>query len=396
MSVLGCEGYESVVSIKTVECLSKLISFDTTSRNSNMDLIEWAAAELERLGARLRYDYNAGRTKANLFATFGEGDAGGIVLSGHTDVVPVDGQRWQSDPFIADIRDGRVYGRGASDMKGFIAVVLAKAELLAARSVRKPIHIALTYDEEVGCLGVPGLIAELDRAGIRPAGCIVGEPTSMRVIGAHKAGRIYRCKVRGCAAHSSLTPKAVNAIEYASKLISHIQDLAEREESHGTRDDAFDVPFSTISTNNIVGGSGDNIIPAHCEFVFDYRLLPGLSPDPFIESVERYANEVLLPKMRKKYANAAIYFECIGNIPALDGKESDEIYKIATELVGRDRAEKVAYGTEAAYFQQYGVPSIVCGPGSIEQAHKPDEYVTLEQLGACERFIERLVERVNV
>ncbi|GAB7549405.1 acetylornithine deacetylase [Cupriavidus sp. 8B] len=381
--------------IKTVECLADLISFDTTSRNSNIQLIEWAADRFEKIGARLRYDYNADRTKANLFATFGEGDHGGIVLSGHTDVVPVDGQHWQSDPFVADIRDGRVYGRGASDMKGFIAVVLANAELFATAKLAKPVHIALTYDEEVGCLGVPGLIAEIERAGIRPAGCIVGEPTSMRVIGAHKAGRIYRCRVRGCAAHSSLTPKAVNAIEYASKLISHIQDLAEKEESHGTRDNIFDVPFSTISTNNIVGGSADNIIPANCEFVFDYRLLPGLSPDPFIESVERYANEVLLPKMRRKYADAAIDFECIGNIPALDGKESDEIYKIATELIGQDRAEKVAYGTEAAYFQQYGVPSIVCGPGSIEQAHKADEYVTLDQLAACERFIVNLVGRIS-
>lgn len=396
MSELGYESKESAVSVDTVDCLSKLISFDTTSRNSNIALIEWAATKLEEAGARLRYDYNADRSKANLFATFGEGYDGGIVLSGHTDVVPVDGQRWQSDPFVAEVREGRLYGRGASDMKGFIGVVLANAHRFSTAHLAKPVHIALTYDEEVGCLGVPGLIAEIERAGIRPAGCIVGEPTGMRVIGAHKAGRIYRCKVRGCAAHSSLTPRAVNAIEYASKLISHIQDLAEREESHGQRDDAFDVPFSTISTNNIVGGSGDNIIPASCQFVFDYRLLPGLSPDPFIESVERYATEVLLPKMRRKYADAAIDFECIGNIPALDGKESDEIYRIATELVGHDRAEKVAYGTEAAFFQQSGIPSIVCGPGSIEQAHKADEYVSLDQLAACERFIARLVERISI
>ncbi|MCX4154508.1 MULTISPECIES: acetylornithine deacetylase [Paraburkholderia] len=384
----------SLASKATLDCLSKLISFDTTSCNSNLALIEWAAQELETAGARLHYTYNSDRTKANLFATFGAGD-GGIVLSGHSDVVPVDGQDWRSDPFVAQIRDGRVYGRGACDMKGFIAVVLSQAEAFGRADLREPLHVALSYDEEVGCLGVPALLADIAQAGFRPSGCIVGEPTGMRLIGAHKGGRIYRCHVRGCAAHSSLTPRGVNAIEYASRLIAHIQDLAEREEIRGCHDDGFDVPFSTISTNTIVGGTARNIIPADCEFDFDYRFLPGTSPDLFIASLEEYAREVVLPKMRRKNSQASIEFECLGAIPALDAQERDAIFRLAAALLGHTRAEKVAYGTEASFFQAAGVPSVVCGPGSIEQAHKPDEYVTLEQLAACERFVARLVERLS-
>ena len=207
--------------VPTEDCvglLKSLIGFDTVSRNSNMALIEWAAGRLEDAGATLRYDYDATRSKANLFATFGDGD-GGVVLSGHTDVVPVDGQAWTTDPFVADVRDGRLYGRGACDMKAFIAAVLAQAPAFGRARLREPIHVALTYDEEVGCLGVPGLLANMRGAGIMPAGCIVGEPTMMRVISAHKGGRIFRCRVHGHAAHSSLTPQGVNAIEYAARLL---------------------------------------------------------------------------------------------------------------------------------------------------------------------------------
>jgi acetylornithine deacetylase len=381
----------------TIDCLSQLIGFDTTSRNSNLALIEWAADRLESAGATLRYDYNADRSKANLFATFGAGP-GGVVLSGHTDVVPVDGQPWTSDPFAAEIRDGRLYGRGACDMKAFIGVVLAQAARFGSAKLREPLHVALSYDEEVGCLGIPGLIADMKDAGLTPTGCIVGEPTDMRVIASHKGGRIYRCNVRGCAAHSSLTPKGLNAIEYASRIISRIQDLAEEEEAHGERIDGFDVPFSTISTNTIEGGNGRNIIPADCEFYFEYRYLPGVSPDRFIDALRHYVDGTVLPKMRARHAKADVSFECVGNIPALDASETDEIHRLAMALLGdaNGRGGKVAYGTEASFFQNAGVPGIVCGPGSIDQAHKADEYVSLDQLYQCERFIGRLVERLSV
>ena len=378
-------------SAQVIEYVSSLIGFDTVSRNSNLALIEWAANRLEAAGAQVRFDYNESRSKANLLATFGQGP-GGVVLSGHTDVVPVDGQVWSSDPFQAQIREGRLFGRGACDMKGFIGVAMAQAQRLGSMTLREPVHLALSYDEEVGCLGIPGLIEEMRKAGIQPSGCIVGEPTSMRVVSAHKGGRIYRCRVKGCAAHSSLTPHGLNAIEYAANLVSHIQHLADEEAQVGKRIEGFDVPFSTISTNTISGGNGMNIIPAHCEFSFEYRYLPGVDPDGFIGNLRRFAYEQVLPRMQARHGDAAIEFECLGSIPALDEEDSQELKKMALALLGESAAQRVAYGTEASFFQEAGVPSIVCGPGSITVAHKADEYVSLEQLAACESFLGKVIQ----
>ena len=379
----------------TTDCLRELIGFDTTSRNSNLALIDWARARLAGLGASIRMDYNRERTKANLFATFGEGP-GGTVLSGHSDVVPVDGQNWTSDPFQAEIRDGRLFGRGACDMKGFIAVVLARAPRFADAALTSPIHVALTYDEEVGCLGVPGLIADLAAAGIRPDGCIVGEPTSMRLVTAHKGGRVYRCRVHGHAAHSSLTPSGVNAIEYAARVITFIQDMAWREEEQGVRVDGLDVPFSTISTNVISGGSGKNIIPALCEFFFDYRYVPGKAPQEFIDSIRDYVAQHVEPRMKRHHPHAGIELELTGDVPALNGNEQQAIAQLALSLLRPHVSAKVSYGTEAGFFHNAGIPSIVCGPGSIDHAHKPDEFVPLEQLAQCEAFVDRLVQRMSL
>lgn len=380
--------------INTIDCLRQLIAFDTTSRNSNLALIDWAEAHLARHGATIRRSYNPERTKANLFATFGEGP-GGVVLSGHSDVVPVDGQTWASDPFGAEIRDGRLYGRGACDMKGFIAVALAQAQRFSRASLRSPIHVALSFDEEAGCLGIPALLTDLASAGIRPDGCIVGEPTSMRMVTAHKGGRIYRCTVRGHAAHSSLTPGGVNAIEYAARVIAFIQDLSWKEEAQGVRVEGLDVPFSTISTNMISGGSGKNIIPALCEFFFDYRYVPGASPEAFIDSIRAYVAEHVEPRMKRQHPHAGVELECIGGIPVFDADEHSGIAELARALLRPQVSAKVAYGTEAGFFQGAGIPSIVCGPGSIEQAHKPDEYVALDQLELCETFVQRLVARLS-
>ncbi|MEO8859197.1 MAG: acetylornithine deacetylase [Burkholderiaceae bacterium] len=383
---------EPVASQTTIDCLRQLIGFDTTSRNSNLALIDWAEAHLSAQGARVRRDYNHERTKANLFATFGEGP-GGVVLSGHSDVVPVDGQAWSSDPFLAEIRDGKLYGRGACDMKGFIAVVLGKAERFAQANLRAPIHVALSYDEEAGCLGIPGLLADLQRAGIRPDGCIVGEPTSMQLVTAHKGGRIYRCRVHGHAAHSSLTPQGLNAIEYAARMITFIQDLSWREEERGLRVEGLDVPFSTISTNTIAGGNGRNIVPAECEFYFDYRYVPGMAPDAFIEEIRRYVAEQVEPRMKRRHPAAGVELDCTGDIPALNDDEQGTFTRLARSLQRPHASAKVAYGTEAGFFQRAGIPAIVCGPGSIDNAHKPDEFVPLTQLAQCELFIDKLVEK---
>jgi len=379
---------------ETIDCLKQLVAFDTTSRNSNLALIDWAEAHLSRHGARIRRSYNPERTKANVFATFGEGP-GGVVLSGHSDVVPVDGQAWSTDPFRADIRDGRLYGRGACDMKGFIAVALTQAAAFAQASLRSPIHVALSYDEEAGCLGIGPLLQDLALAGIRPDGCIVGEPTSMEMVTAHKGGRVYRCRVHGRAAHSSLTPRGVNAIEYAARVISFIQDLSWREEAEGPRLEGLDVPFSTISTNMISGGNGKNIIPAECEFFFDYRYVPGKPPEEFIEQIQAYISEHLEPRMQRAHPQAGVSLELTGSIPGLSPDEQSSIAQLTQSLLRPRPSAKVSYGTEAGFFQQSGIPSIVCGPGSIEQAHKPDEFVPLSQLAECERFLQRLVGRMS-
>jgi acetylornithine deacetylase len=375
---------------RTLACLEKLIGFDTVSRNSNLALIDWARAHLEAQGAKIRMDWSKDRRKANMLASFGEGP-GGIVLSGHTDVVPVDGQSWTSDPFTATVRDGKLFGRGACDMKGFVGVVLGHAPDYLSASSREPIHVALTYDEELGCLGIPHLIAAMQGWGIEPAGCLVGEPTSMRPVSAHKGGRVYRCKITGKAAHSSLAPDVVNAVEYAARIVSLIQSIADRERREGLRDEKFDVPHTTISTNLFNGGTGANIVPAAAEFLFDFRYVPGFDPDALIAEIEGFAKGELVPRMQAVDPRSGIEFELINAIPPLDAKETDAIFRRVCGLVPGEAVEKVSYGTEASFFQNCGVPSVVCGPGSIAQAHKADEFVTLEQLARCDRFIDGLI-----
>lgn len=373
----------------TVATLSKLIAFDTVSRNSNLACIDWARALVEARGATTRMDWNADRTKANMLATFGEGP-GGTVFSGHVDVVPVDGQDWSSDPFAATIRDGRLHGRGACDMKGFVAAVLAHAEVFGAAKTREPIHIALTYDEEQGCLGIPHLIRAMADWNVHPTGCIVGEPTSMRLVSAHKGGRVYRCRVAGRAAHSSLTPTAVNAIEYAACLVARIAEIGARFRAYGARADGFDIPHTTISTNLFEGGNGPNIVPALAEFLFDYRYIPADAPEPIIEELRTLA-ESLAAEMRAVDPDTGIDFTLVNAIPALTSAEGTKLFTLAHALAADPAVEKVAYGTEAGFFSDYGVPSIVIGPGSIQQAHKPDEYVSLDQLSLCDQFIEAII-----
>ena len=382
-----------------LEWTQRLVAYDTTSRHSNLGLIESVRDHFLAKGLRPHLSYNPQRDKANLFVTVpaasGETN-GGIVLSGHTDVVPVDGQNWSTDPFKPVVRDGKLFGRGTCDMKGFIGTSLALLPTLLDAKLREPVHYALSFDEEIGCMGAPYLLAELRERGVRPAGCIVGEPTSMRVIVAHKGINAYRCCVKGQAAHSSLTPRGVNAIEYAARLICFIRDMADEFKANGPYDQAFDVPCTTAQTGTIQGGIALNTIPALCEFVFEFRNLPGVDPEALFARIASYANDVLLPKMRAEHADTDLVISKIAAAPSLDVAEQAAITQLVRALTGDREISKVAYGTEAGLFQRAGIPAVVCGPGDIQQAHKPDEFVSLDQLAACEAFLHKVVDSLRV
>ncbi|WP_454691030.1 acetylornithine deacetylase [Achromobacter aloeverae] len=381
------------VDSQTRAWLEKLVAFDTTSRNSNLALIETVRDALAGQGIAATLVHNAGRNKANLFATLPAHDGGtqgGIVLSGHTDVVPVDGQDWSSDPFVVQERDGRLYGRGTCDMKGFIAAALALVPEFLAMPRKKPLHLALSYDEEIGCAGAPYLLADLRERGIRPEGCVVGEPTGMQVVVAHKGINVFRCRVHGKAAHSSLTTQGCNAIEHAARLICHIRDLADAYRANGPYDTFYDVPFSTLTTNQIQGGIAVNTIPDACEFSYEFRNLPGMSPQDIQADIQRYVSEQLLPRMRAEFPEARVDIEAGAAAPGLEASEQAAITSLVRALTRDTATRKVAYATEAGLFQGIGIPTVVCGPGHIVQAHKPDEYVALDQLAACIGFLRRI------
>ncbi|EGV35608.1 acetylornithine deacetylase [Neisseria weaveri] len=385
--------------MNTVDHLKTLIAFDTTSRLSNLALIEHVAAYLEQHGLKPWLSYNAERTKANLFATVPAADGsinGGLIFSGHTDVVPTDGQIWQSDPYTADIRNGRLYGRGAADMKGFIAAVLAAVPHMKQTRLARPLHIALSYDEEVGCLGAPVMLDQLRAHGLSPEHCIVGEPTSMKMVVAHKGIQTYTCRIHGKAAHSSLTPQGVNAIEYAAELITFIRQLSGRLKNRSDNDPAFDVPFSTLSVNTIHGGNAVNIIPQSCELQFDCRNLPHMSADEILRPIEDYIRHTLEPHMQAQDSRCRIELQQNAAVPAMPAAEAETLHRLVASLTDSQTAEKVAYTTEGGQFKQAGIHTVICGPGSIEQAHKPDEYIELEQLARCDAFLEKMIAAHSV
>lgn len=382
---------------RTADILSRLLSFDTTSRQSNLALIEWVSGWLASHGIDSTLTFNDEGSKANLYAGLGDPSSPAIILSGHTDVVPVDGQTWQFPPFGMTVQDGRVYGRGSADMKGFIACVLAAVPrwqaLAASQPMARSLGIALSYDEEVGCLGVGRLIDDL-LARQRPiAGCIIGEPTMMRPVIAHKGIAHYRVRLRGRAAHSSLTPQGVNAIEYAARLITHIRKLADTEQAFGSRHPLYDVPFATLQTGLIAGGNAANIVPKDCEFVFEMRWLPGDRHERFVSSVQEYAT-VLLAEMRQVAPEADIVFEQLVNCPPFEYSPDSEITRHVDALCAGCHHDAVAYTTEAGRFHEAGIPCVVCGPGSIEQAHRPDEFVSEAQLAACDAWLDQLFLRL--
>ena len=383
----------------SVDWLTRLIAFDTVSRHSNLALIEEVKAYCEQLGLTVDLTFNDAKNKANLFVTVPAGKNAdevnhGLVLSGHTDVVPVDGQDWTSEPFIATIRGDKLYGRGACDMKGFIACALTllpqAVNLSNAGKLRRPLHLALSFDEEVGCLGAPLILADLKARGITPDYCIVGEPTNMAMVVAHKGIAVYRCRVHGKSAHSSLTATGVNAISYASRLIGYVDELAE-EISHRSDNDAlFDVPYSTLSVGTIKGGTATNIVPNLCEFTFDYRNLPHMTQDDILAPIQAKVAE-LTAQMQARSADTGIELLQEESVPAMTDSDSAELQALIAALTGDDTRHKVAYATEGGQFTNSGIPTIICGPGSIEQAHKADEYVVLNEMARCDEFLQRLL-----
>ncbi len=375
-----------------VPILSRLVSFDTTSRNSNLPLIDWVEDYLRPLGFRLERLPDATGTKANLWASIGPEERPGLILSGHTDVVPVDGQAWSADPFTLREADGRLYGRGACDMKGFLAVCLAAAPRMAEAPLRKPLHLAFSYDEEVGCIGVRSLVEKLARASVRPEACFVGEPTSMGVVTGHKGKRSVRATVRGLACHSSLAPQGVNAVEAGAKLAAGISRIAERLMREGGRDPLYDVPHSTGHVGVLRGGTALNIVPDACELLFEFRVVGGESADALVAEVEAFARREIEPGMKAVDPSCGIAFEVYAGFPGLDTPADAPVVTLAKALAGRNRHTKVAYGTEAGLFDAVaGVPTVIVGPGSIEQAHKADEWIAVEQLELCAAFVERLI-----
>jgi acetylornithine deacetylase len=381
--------------VDTLDWLRQLIAFDTTSRQSNLALINHVASYLESRKLSPWLAHNVSGDKANLFVTIAASDgstSGGLVFSGHTDVVPVDGQDWLSDPFLADVRDGCVYGRGSSDMKGFIASVLAAVPAMQAARLKRPLHIALSFDEEIGCLGAPIMLAELEKRGLQPQSCIVGEPTSMQMVVAHKGIHTFCCEVHGKNVHSSLTPNGVNAIEYAARLIVFINQLAQQLQQRADLDHAFDVPFATVSTGLIRGGTAINIVPDYCAFEFDYRNLPHMTVEELIKPVEHYITTELLPDMQAVAPEATIELTHNVQVPALNDANNQQLYALINQLVDTDQRAKVAYVTEGGQFQNSGISTVVCGPGSITVAHKANEYIELGQLNRCDHFLHRLIQ----
>lgn len=376
--------------------IDRLIAMPTVSRDSNLGLIEFARDHLASLGVRPQLIYDASKKKANLFATLSQDPdrlkTGGLVLSGHTDTVPVDGQDWASDPFVATHRDGRIHGRGTADMKGFIAIALAWAPRFIAAERTLPMHLALTYDEETTFLGVRGLVADLAERGVRPAACLIGEPTDMQAIVAHKGKRDCVCRVRGREAHSSLTPTGVNAIEFAAQLICFIRGMADRLARNESPDDRFAVPYTTLQTGLVHGGIAVNVVPRDCEFTFEMRNLPTMSTDALADEIVAYARRELEPAMKAVSADAGFAFDHGMNIPAFGIAADAPLVKWAQAIARNAIAPgAVSFATEASMYMAAGIPTVVLGPGSIDQAHKPDEYLSYAQVVACEQFFERML-----
>jgi acetylornithine deacetylase len=367
----------------------RLVHLNTVSRESNLPLIECIADHLRALDVPIRLTYDKTRRKANLLATIGAGKPDGVILSGHTDTVPWDGQAWSRDPLGAAVEGGRLYGRGSADMKGFIGTVVAATEHFLAADAPHAIHYAFTFDEELGCFGAPHLIADLRQAGLAPRLCIVGEPTGMVPAIAHKGVYRWRCCIKGKPAHSSLRPHAVNAIEAGARLVAHIADMGDAWRDGPQRYEGFDVPYTTACVGVMQGGVADNIVPEDCSFHYEIRNLPGTDAEAMHRRIAEHATRLEAP-MQAIDPTAGFRFETIYAVPSFLARASDEAVQLAQRLAGQARTTLVGFGTEAGLFHRAGISTVVCGPGFIAQAHQPDEFVSLDQLARCEAFLHQL------
>ncbi|AFO90511.1 acetylornithine deacetylase [Phaeobacter inhibens] len=379
---------------QTTRILSDLIAYPTVSADSNLEMIAYLANRLEDCGARVDVMFDAGGQKANLFATLGPDTDGGIVLSGHSDVVPVTDQDWTSDPFTMEEWDGRLYGRGTCDMKGFIAATLAMAPKFAEQISRRPIHFAFTYDEEVGCIGAGHLVQALRERGLKPRLALIGEPTSMRVVEGHKGCHEYSTRFQGLEGHGSNPGRGVNAVEYAARYVSRLLDLRGDLQQRTPPDSRFDPPWTTLNIGALNGGSAHNVIASKAQVDWEMRPVQPSDADHVKDTMARYCRDTLLPAMQAIYPEASIETEVVGEVAGLTPTTQNEARELMADLLGSNAAELVPFGTEAGLFQELGMDVVVCGPGSIAQAHKADEYLSLDQLSQCLTVLNRLAGRL--
>lgn len=379
----------------TLDVLEKLIGFDTTSVNSNLELMAYITQYLQSHGVESTLIYDQEQNKANLFATIGPANTAGIMLSGHTDTVPVTGQNWTKQPYQLTHENGRYFGRGTSDMKGFIASVLAAVPNMVAEKLHTPIHLAFSYDEEIGCIGVRSLIDTLKTAPIKPAVCIIGEPTSMEVVTSHKGKLAARVTVIGKECHSGMAPDGVNAINYAARLVSWLENMATQKQINGPFEAGYDVPFSTVHTGTINGGSALNIVPNHCSFLFEIRNIAAEDPKVILEEFQSYC-AVLTSEMQQKHADCRIDIEITTEYPGLNTSENAHAVTFVRQLAQSESLANINFGTEGGLFsKQLNIPTVVCGPGSMDQGHKPDEFIQGAQLLKCDEFLNRLVHELS-
>jgi len=373
--------------------LAKLIAFDTTSKTSNLQLIDFVRNLLDDQGIASQLVHNDDHSRANLYASIGPDDIGGVMLSGHTDVVPTAGQNWHSDPYRMLSSAESLVGRGACDMKGFIACVLAALPQIGAAPLQTPIHLAFSYDEEIGCVGAKRLVEAMSAFEVKPRIGLIGEPTDMAMVLGHKGKVSYRVTVTGLSCHSAYISSGVNAVEYAAELIAFIRSMNQRVQQQ-LLDQSYSVPHSTFHVGNINGGTALNIVPQQCQFEFEIRNLPQQDLDALVHEIRHYASDVLLADMQSRYPQSDILFEEVSHYPGLHTDPASTVIAYTRAINPIDRiGDNVSFGTEAGLFDDIGINCVVCGPGSIDQAHKPDEFVRREQMLFCDQMIENLVHR---